>query len=130
MHSSIFWELFNIFLLRFVQMILVLHWWSHGWKLFFMSCLSLLGSHFGVFLYKCILVFLYFLRTFQYFLANFCTDVLDYCDGHYTKKCFSWHVPFCWRLFLGGGKGRWWWYIGLGLRIVYKTGVVSFNLLF
>ena len=44
---------------------------------------SFARGHFGVFLSPCWHMFLYFLKTIQYFLMKFCRY---YTDGHYTNQ--------------------------------------------
>ena len=47
-------------------------------------------------------MFLYFLRTFQFFLMKFCRLCYwYYCDGHYTKEISFSFMPLCWGSFWG-----------------------------
>ena len=87
--SSISCEPFNIFSWNFVHEIFDVHYTNILYSYHLLLC----WGPFGVFLdglFFCI--FLYFLRTFQYFLMNFCTDFFGIILKVTTLKKISHHL--------------------------------------
>ena len=70
--------------------------------IFFHIICPSVGGLFRVFLDIVWPMFLYFLRTFQFFLMKFCRLCYwYYCDGHYTKEISFSFMPLCWGSFWG-----------------------------
>ena len=78
--SSISWELCNILLWNCVHMCLVVLCWFHS-----AGGRAILGVFF-ILAYFGIYIFLYFLKTVQYFLIKFCIDVIGITQVTTTLK--------------------------------------------